>query len=107
MHGRDGTISSPTAVYTLGWWHHPIPQSALPHSTTINPAVFSLSMIWADQFQHFVFDTLSRVAFSLDFLQRHPHVKILHNGGVTEAFLVELGIDPERLVLARDDTMYR
>ena len=76
-------------------------------TVTITPAVFSLSMIWSDQFQHFIFDSLSRIAFSIDFLRKNRDVKILHNGGVNEDFLTVLGFDRSRLVLAKPGVMYR
>lgn len=107
VYGPEGTVFNKRSVYTFGWWHFPMPEKPLAETVTVLPAMMSFSMIWTDQFQHFVFDTLSRIAFSMEFLRMHPEVKILHNGGVSEAFFSALGFSEDRLVQARENTMYR
>lgn len=73
--GHRGLVWSPTAVYALPpQTANDVPTEPLPKVLSFDVPVMNFCMIWSDSFQHFVFDTLPRVAFALPFLLAHQEV---------------------------------
>ena len=64
--------------------------------------VFVITQFWGDQVFHRMIEILPRLAFYLDFLKRHPNIRIISTekaGGQLGEYLKILGLDPRRIRL--------
>lgn len=101
-----GVVFNGSHVITNGRWHRAALPSTRPRDRVdLNDTLVTFVIVYGQHYQHFMLETLPRLAIDYNLTRTANHVLI--NEGVPERFMTDvLGIPAKRIVRARGDTLY-
>jgi len=73
----SGQVRNETGVYAFGKWYWEREQQATTVPQALEHPVLTLVMVWNDQFQNIVFDTLPKLTVVCPFLVESPRIRVL------------------------------